>query len=68
MIVVMMLESPSAVSSVAGIIESTPPSGSLLLRISLESEPTKYAPQPIISEKAVEIYFACFIDLMSFIA
>ena len=58
MIVVTILGSPSAVSNVFGITASTPPSGSWLFKTSLESEPTKYAPAPIISANTVEITVA----------
>ena len=68
MIVVTIFVPPKAVISVCGITLSTPPAGNTLPKTSLESEPTKYAPQPMISANTVEITVACFMDLTSFIA
>ena len=59
---------PKTSIKTAGIIESIPPSGSTPPKISLEVEPIRYAPQPMTTQKIVEIIVPRLIAAVSFTA
>ena len=59
---------PSTSISKVGITASIPPSGSFPPRTKREVEPTKYAPQPIITQNIVETIVPRLIALLSLMA
>ena len=59
---------PKTSINTAGITASTPPSGRTPPRMSLDVEPIRYAPQPIIMQNIVEIIVPRLIAAVSFIA